>query len=185
MKELRLASCQKPVHRYERGGHGHVAIPNHIDEPDQVWCGDMTYIWTGKRGIYLAVALDSLVKNQWVGEVISPDSRLTMKVLEIVWGRCDKLAGVILHSKQGSHYTSRQFRHLLWRYRIKQRMSRCGNCWDRSPVERFFRSLKNEWMPAMDYVSFSDATHAITNYIVGSYSVLRPHEYNGGLPPNE
>ncbi|HFT7879600.1 TPA: IS110 family transposase, partial [Enterobacter roggenkampii] len=32
---------------------------------------------------------------------------------------------------------------------------------------------------------FSDATHAITNYIVGYYSALRPHEYNGGLPPND
>ena len=26
---------------------------------------------------------------------------------------------------------------------------------------------------------------AITGYIVGYYSELRPHEYNGGLPPNE
>ncbi|KAA3532976.1 IS3 family transposase, partial [Escherichia coli] len=35
------------------------------------------------------------------------------------------------------------------------------------------------------YVSFSDAAHAITDYIVGYYSAQRPHEYNGGLPPNE
>ncbi|EFD5709763.1 IS3 family transposase, partial [Escherichia coli] len=39
--------------------------------------------------------------------------------------------------------------------------------------------------PATGYVSFSDAAHAITDYIVGYYSALRPHEYNGGLPPNE
>ncbi|OUZ78756.1 MULTISPECIES: integrase core domain-containing protein, partial [Shigella] len=60
-----------------------------------------------------------------------------------------------------------------------------GNCWDNSPMERFFRSLKNEWMPVVGYVSFSEAAHAITDYIVGYYSALRPHEYNGGLPPNE
>ena len=35
------------------------------------------------------------------------------------------------------------------------------------------------------YVSFSEAAHAITDYIVGYYSALRPHEYNGGLAPNE
>ncbi|SUF19389.1 Uncharacterised protein [Salmonella enterica] len=52
-------------------------------------------------------------------------------------------------------------------------------------MERFFRSLKNEWVPVTGYISFSDAAHAITDYIVGCYSVLRPHEYNGGLPPNE
>ncbi|CAJ1261919.1 hypothetical protein JRT41CECX_JRT41CEC_01930 [Escherichia coli] len=48
-------------------------------------------------------------------------------------------------------------------------------------MERFFRSLKNEWVPATGYVSFSDAAHAITDYIVGYYSALRPHEYNGGF----
>lgn len=49
-----------------------------------------------------------------------------------------------------------------------------------SPMERFFRSLKNEWEPVTGYGSFSDATHEITDYIVGYYSALRPHEYNGG-----
>lgn len=52
-------------------------------------------------------------------------------------------------------------------------------------MERFFRSLKNEWVPVMGYINFSNAVHAITDYIVGYDSVLRPHEYNGGLPPNE
>lgn len=35
------------------------------------------------------------------------------------------------------------------------------------------------------YMNFSDAAHEITDYIVGYYNALRPHEYNGGLPPNE
>ena len=40
MKELGLVSCQQPTHRYKRGGHEHVAIPNHLErqfavtEPD-------------------------------------------------------------------------------------------------------------------------------------------------------
>ncbi len=113
----------------------------------------------------------------------SPDSRLTMKALEMAWETRGKPGGVMFHSDQGSHYTSRQFRQLLWRYQIRQSMSRRGNCWDNSPMERFFRSLKNEWMQVVGYVSFSEAAHAITDYIVGYYSALRPHEYNGGLPP--
>ncbi len=41
-------------------------------------------------------------------------------------------------------------------------------------MERFFRSLKNEWMPVVGYVSFSEAAfHAITGYIVGYYSALK------------
>ncbi len=192
MKELGLVSCQQPTHRYKLGGHEHVAIPNHLErqfavtEPNQVWCGDVTYIWTGKRWAYLAVVLDLFARKP-VGWAMSfsPDSRLTMKALEMAWETRGKPVGVMFHSDQGSHYTSRQFRQLLWRYRIRQSMSRRGNCWDNSPMERFFRSLKNEWVPATGYVSFSDAAHAITDYIVGYYSALRPHEYNGGLPPNE
>ncbi len=40
-------------------------------------------------------------------------------------------------------------------------------------MERFFRSLKNEWVPVVGYVSFSEAAHAITDYIVGYYSGKR------------
>ncbi len=192
MKELGLVSCQQPTHRYKRGGHEHVAIPNYLErqfavtEPNQVWCGDVTYIWAGKRWAYLAVVLDLFARKP-VGWAMSfsPDSRLTMKALEMAWEIRGKPGGVMFYSDQGSHYTSRQFRQLLWRYQIRQSMSRRGNCWDNSPMERFFRSLKNEWMPVVGYVSFSEAAHAITDYIVGYYSALRPHEYNGGLPPNE
>ncbi|EOS95153.1 putative IS911 transposase orfA [Erwinia tracheiphila PSU-1] len=38
---------------------------------------------------------------------------------------------------------------------------------------------------ATDYISFSDTACAITDYIVGYYSAIRPHDYNGVLPPNE
>ncbi len=47
--------------------------------------------------------------------------------------------GVIFHSDQSCHYTSRR---LLCRYPITQSMSRCGNCWDNAPMERFLETLK-------------------------------------------
>lgn len=36
-------------------------------------------------------------------------------------------------------------------------------------------------MNVLVYLAVSD----ITGVIVGYYSILRPHGYNGGLPPNE
>ena len=185
----RTWSCQQPTHRYKRGGHEHIVIPNSLErqfvvtEPNQVWCGDVTYIWTGKRWAYLAVVLDLFARKP-VGWAMSfsPDSKLTIKALEMAWEARGKPAGVMFHSDQGSYYTSRQFRQLPWRCRIRQSMSRRGNCWDNSPMERFFRSLKNEWVPVTGYINFSEAAHAITDYIVGYYSSLRPHDYNGGLP---
>lgn len=56
MKELGLVSCQQPTHRYKRGGHEHVAIPNYLErqfavtKPNQVWCGDVTYSVPGVQG---------------------------------------------------------------------------------------------------------------------------------------
>ncbi|WP_141705705.1 integrase core domain-containing protein, partial [Photobacterium damselae] len=57
--------------------------------------------------------------------------------------------------------------------------------WDNAPMERFFRSLKTEWVSNVGYRSFTEAKQEITRYIIGYYSQLRPHQYNGGLAPNE
>jgi hypothetical protein len=52
-------------------------------------------------------------------------------------------------------------------------------------MERFFRSLKTEWIPTTGYRSFAEAENAVVKYIIGYYSQVRPHSYNGGLTPNE
>jgi len=53
-----------------------------IVEPNTVWCGDVTYIWTGNRWAYLAVVID-LFARRVVGWVmsLSPDTNLTLKAL--------------------------------------------------------------------------------------------------------
>ncbi|CDL85798.1 ATP-dependent protease (fragment) [Xenorhabdus szentirmaii DSM 16338] len=52
-------------------------------------------------------------------------------------------------------------------------------------MERFFRSLKSEWIPLTGYRNAEEATRSIISYITGYYSQLRPHWYNNGLTPNE
>jgi putative transposase len=53
----------------------------------------------------------------------------------------------MFHSDQGCHYTRQAFQQKLADDIIKQSMSRRGNGWDNSPMERVFRRLKTEWMP--------------------------------------
>ena len=191
MKALNLVSCQPPGHRYKKAIQPHVAIPNELDRkftvsrPNEVWCGDVTYIWIGKRWAYLAVVMDLYARKPvgWAMS-LSPDSQLTSKALNMAFEARGKPEGLMFHSDQGCHYTSKKYRQLLWRYQIKQSMSRRGNCWDNAPMERFFRSLKTEWVPALSYRNFIDAKHSITNYIIGYYSRTRPHRHNNGLSPN-
>ncbi len=192
MKQLDLHSQQQRTHRYKRANQAHVMIDNTLDRafspeaPDQVWCGDVTYIWSGQRWAYLAVVLD-LYARQPVGWAmsLSPDSQLTTTALTRAFESRGRPEGVLFHSDQGTHYTSTQYRQHIWRYRMQQSMSRRGNCWDNAPMERFFRSLKNEWMPEIGYRSFMEAERMIAQYIGGYYSQYRPHRHNGGLPPNQ
>ncbi len=192
MKQLGLVSCQLPKHRYNLKRQEHIEIPNHLDRqfavtaPNQVWVGDVTYIWAGNRWAYLAVVIDLFARKPigWAMS-LSPDSELTSKALKMAYEHRGRPRGVMFHSDQGSHYTSRKYRQTLWRYQIKQSLSRRGNCWDNAPMERFFRSLKSEWVPACGYESVANARHSITSYIISYYSQIRPHQYNGGLTPNE
>ena len=61
-------------------------------------------------------------------------------------------------------------------------MSRRGNCWDNAPMERFFRSLKHEWMPKSGYLSFIQAQQDIAAYMY-YYNYQRGHSYNDYLSP--
>ena len=94
-----------------------------------------------------------------------------------------KPKGVMFHSDQGCHYTSKKYRQRLWRYRIKQSMSRRGNCWDNAPTERFFRSLKSEWIPKNGYDTMQEAKTDVLNYINQYYNCVRLHSYNGYKSP--
>ena len=47
---------------------------------------------------------------------------------------------------RGSQYTSKQYRKLQKSYGMRARMGDVGACWDNAVVERFFGSLKYDWL---------------------------------------
>jgi putative transposase len=191
MKQCQVVSCQLPKHAYKKATQVHLSIPNHLNRqfnvssPNEVWCGDVTYIWAGNRWAYLAIVMD-LFSRKPIGWALSysPNSQLTSDALSMAFESRGRPNNVMFHSDQGMHYTSLKFRQILWRFQIKQSMSRRGNCWDNSPMERFFRSLKSEWVPQNGYSSIHKAKLDIINYIIGYYSQVRPHRHNQGTAPN-
>jgi putative transposase len=190
MSEAQITSKQPGRHQYKVALDERLDIPNTLDReftvsrPNRVWCGDITYIWAGGRWVYLAVILD-LYTRRVVGWSLSdkPNTRLVLNALEHAYQQRGRPAGLMFHSDQGSQYTSLRFRQRLWRYQIKQSMSRRGNCWDNAPMERVFRSLKTEWVPAMGYLSIKQAKLDVGSYLMGYYNYQRPHSFNLGLPP--
>jgi len=190
MAEIGLICKQPGPHAYKQATVERPDIPNILDrqfgveDVDRVWCGDISYIWTGTRWSYLAVVLD-LFARRVVGWALSakPDTNLTIKALDLAYELRGKPGGVLFHSDQGSQYGSLGFRQRLWRYQINQSMSRRGNCWDNAPMERLFRSLKSEWIPTMGYRSMAEAKKDIGLYLMDYYNWQRPHTAKGGLAP--
>lgn len=126
-----------------------------------------------------------LYARRVVGWALSnkPDADLVVKALDMAYEQRGKPQGLLFHSDQGSQYGSRQFRQRLWRYRMRQSMSRRGNCWDNAPMERVFRSLKTEWIPTVGYMTAQEAHRDISHYLMHRYNWTRPHQFNNGLAP--
>lgn len=190
MKHCQLYSCQQPAHASKKATQEHVAIPNHLDRdfdvtaPDQVWCGDVTYIWTGVRWAYLAVVMDLFARKP-IGWAFSnsPNSQLTAAALSMAFELRGRPKGVMFHSDQGCHYTSRKFRQYM-AVSNQTKHEPPGKLLGYSPMECFFRSLKTEWVPQTGYRSFTEAKTAILDCIIGYYSQVRPHQHNAGKAPN-
>jgi len=190
MAEIGLICKQPGPHAYKQATVERPDIPNvldrqfDVDQPNQVWCGDISYIWTGTHWSYLAIVLD-LFARRVVGWALSskPDADLTIRALDHAYEQRGKPDGLLFHSDQGSQYGSLRFRQRLWRYQIKQSMSRRGNCWDNAPMERLFRSLKTEWVPAAGYHSMAEARKDIGLYLMDYYNWQRPHTANDGMAP--
>ena len=171
MRNMNLVCKQPGPHAYKQSTVEHPDIPNRLNReyeattPNQVWCGDITYVWVQNRWCYLAVVLD-LFSRRVVGWAFSdrPDGMLAVKALDMAFEQRGRPVGLMFHSDQGSQYASRVFRQRLWRYRIQQSMSRRGNCWDNAPMERLFRSYKSEWMPSSGYSSIPEAKRDISFY---------------------
>lgn len=113
MKKLDLVSSQPPKHAYKKATQVHLDIPNTLNrqfavtEPNQVWCGDVTYVWIGTRWAYLAVVMDLFARKPigWAMS-LSPDTNLTGKALSMAFESRGRPLNVMFHSDQGSHYIS-------------------------------------------------------------------------------
>ena len=190
MRELELVSKQPGSHVYKQATVERPDTPNILNRefdvpaPNQVWCDDITYIWAQGKWHYLAVVLD-LYARRVVGWALSnkPDADLVIKALDMAYEQRGRPQGLLFHSDQGSQYGSRHFRQRLWRYRMRQSMSRRGNCWDNAPMERVFRSLKTEWIPTVGYMTAQEAHRDISHYLMHRYNWIRPHQFNNGLAP--
>lgn len=154
-------------------------------ETNKAWVADLTYIRTRSGWLYLAAVMD-LFSRKIVGWAMAPSmpAELVCEALRLAIGQRGVGPDLIMHSDRGSQYASDLHRDLLERHGIKASMSRKGNCWDNSVMERFFLSLKMERVWHQDYANQAEAEKDVADYIVGFYNQIRLHSKLRYQSPN-
>ena len=103
-------------------------------------------------------------------------------LLAAVWRRKPK-ARVMIHSDQGSQFTSREWQVFLSQHNLEPRMSRRGNCHDNAVAESFFQLLKRERIRRRSYPTRDAARQDVSEYIEMFYNPKRKRTKNGMLSP--
>jgi len=183
MKQLGLVVKTKRKYRVTTDSkHNHPVADNELnrafnpDHANQVWTADITYIWTQEGWIYLAVVMD-LCSRRVVGWCLDRQMSQSLVIRALITAIALRKPpkGLMHHSDRGSQYASKAYRDLLRQHGMVCSMSRKGNCWDNSPMERFFRSLKEEWIGDRSYKTREEAHHDLREYLMVYYNTKRLH----------
>jgi len=145
---------------------------------------DITYIRTYEGWLYLAVVID-LFSRTVIGWSMGSriDRTLVLDALLMaVWRRQPKEA-VVVHSDQGSQFSSHDWQDFLKSHNLVPSMSRRGNCHDNAVAESFFQLLKRERVRRKIYSDREEARRDIFDYIEMFYNPKRRHGYNHQLSP--
>jgi len=154
--------------------------------PNTVWVTDITYIRTYEGWLFLAAVMD-LYSRQIVGWATSATmtSDLVLQALVASVWRRKPGPGVLIHSDQGSQFTSSDWLSFLKAHRMQPSMSRRGNCHDNAVAESFFSALKKERIKRRIYPTRAAAVSDAFDYIEMFYNPIRRHGSAGGLSPVE
>jgi transposase InsO family protein len=154
-------------------------------EQNRVWTTDITYIWTLQGWVYLAVVLD-LYSRRVVGWSLdrTMTTALVARALTMAVNLRNPPPGLMHHSDCGTQYASKTYQALLLQHSMVCSMSRKGNCWDNAPTERFFSSLKREWLTGNVYQTREAAVADVRAYIA-YYNSRRLHTTLGDMTPME
>jgi len=172
------------------GGKPSVVVDNTLDRqfdveaPNSVWVTDITYIKTHEGFSYLAVVIDLFSRRVvgWSMQNRQPTDLVLQALLMAVWRR-KPTSKVLVHSDQGSQFTSIDWASFLKQHNLEHSMSRRGNCHDNAVAESFFNLLKRERIRRRAYKTREDARSDVFDYIEMFYNPKRKHARNGMLSP--
>ncbi len=128
-------------HLYAR--HPNRLWRTHVDQPNQVWVGDITYLKIASGWRYLAIVMDQYSRRILAWSLTRQRSAVVTCAVLAEAARHRRARGVIFHSDRGSEYMGTPFCARVAELGLLQSASVRGPG-DNPHAESFFHSLKAE-----------------------------------------
>lgn len=179
-----IRRCRPYVH-YKQAVHKYPNLLQRAFEqplPNRFWVTDITYIPTATGMVYLCAVID-LCGKMVLAYRIGTDMTSSLVTDTIRDARQKELAAdrLILHSDQGSQYTSQAYFDLCQEYHIRPSMSSPGCPYDNAAMENFFGTLKTECLHRLHFSCRAEVEQAVAEY-VHFYNFERINLKNGLTP---
>lgn len=157
-----------------------------VTKKDRVWGCDVSYFWTQRGWVHLAVVMD-LYSRKIIGWSMGDrlDKYLTQNALKMALDHRKPEQKLMHHSDQGAEYTNKMYQELLASKSMKVSMSRKANCYDNAVVESFFKTIKSELSKNKKFETLQQARTAIFDYIEVFYNRKRMHSTLGYMSPEQ
>ncbi len=154
------------------------------EEPDAVWCSDITYIWTYEGFVYLTSIMD-LYSRKIISWVLSDtlEAKYVVKAVEKAKRRKGVEKPLILHTDRGIQYVCREYVEAT--AGMKRSYSKKAYPWDNACIESFHALIKREWLNRFKIKNYEHAYKLVFEYIETFYNTVRIHSHCGYLSPNE
>src|ERR1700677_463368 len=154
-----------------------------IDQPNQVWATDITYIPMRQGFLYLVAIIDWATRRvlSW-GLSNSLTATFCIEALSEALARFGKPE--IFNSDQGSQFTSEEFTRVLLDHGIEISMDGRGRCHDNIFVERLWWTLKHEWVYLRPAANGLEQKRSLVEFF-DWYNRRRPHQALGWQTPDE
>lgn len=160
----------------------------HADTPNRKWCTDFTYLFLSDGAKRYNCNIIDLYDRSAVASVNGRriDTGLAEERLKKALEKNPSAAGsVVLHSDQGSQFTSQRFTEYCKKRQIRQSMSRAGCPYDNAPIESFYETFKAELTKQHSFEDDEQLNRAVSKYVYCYYNHVRPHSANGYMTPFE
>ena len=160
-------------HRFRKHKNLIENIP--LDQPEQVWVSDITYIGGRDRNCYLALVTDAYSKKIMGYDVSnSLATEGSLRALNMAIKQRMYKKDLIHHSDRGLQYCSRDYQKILQKKNIKPSMTESYNPYANAIAERVNGILKQEFL-LEDYQVNIQTMKLLVKDAIHIYNNKRPH----------